>query len=309
MSLLKHKKPDPAPAAGKPAAARILAGPGYAIGYDAIRAGIPFLPKAAQVYAGYSTGSGDVPWTEADFAAHGTELGPCLRICQDSGASDPAADYADYENGTMPLARLPGWVREARESYRAGRRPGQRWPGIYQSASNVTPVVNELTGAGITSGVPLIVAEWSLTEPQAIQDVLDAAGPFPVAGIQFTDHGPFDVNIFSLEWLRSQSAKAVPASQPAGKPAPAPAQPPADWRAFLALLPALKAGDKDTAEPWMVRRVQGLVNALGPDCPVTGVFDEATQAAVKAFQANHGVAASGSVDAATWSMLLSGRVL
>jgi len=75
---------------------------GYVVGYDAIRTNISSLPKGAQVYAGYATGSGVVPWTEADFTAHATALGPCLRIDQDPAASDAtfgAAVAADAASG------------------------------------------------------------------------------------------------------------------------------------------------------------------------------------------------------------------
>ena len=189
----------------------------YVVGYDATRVNIASLPKGAQVYAGYSTGSGDVPWSEADFAAHATALGPCLRIDQDPAASDATADILDVERGAATIADAPGWARRALADFRAATRPGQRSPAIYCSAGNVTLVVNALIGGGVTSGAGLAVANWSITEAQAIGDVIAAAGPFPVVGVQWSDPGPYDVDVFSRAWLRNQAVAPAPP-----RPAPCP---------------------------------------------------------------------------------------
>lgn len=151
--------------------------------------------------AGYSTGSGDVPWSQAQFDAHpGT-----LRICQDAGATDDTADYLDVEQGAATFADCPGWFARTDRNYQQATRPGQRPPAIYQSASNVTNVVNALVNGGVKSGCGLIVANWSLSEPQALADVLAAAGPFPIVGVQYNDPGPYDVNVFSSDWLAAVS--------------------------------------------------------------------------------------------------------
>lgn len=181
------------------------------IGFDAIRTNIPFLPKNAAIVAGYSTGSGDVPWTAADFAAHPGSL----RIDQDPSASDPTADYLDVENGAATLADCPGWAKRAWASWHAAIRPGQRKPAIYCSASNVTPVANALVAGGVTSGVGLVIANWNLSEGQAAADLAAAitllasggADPFPIVGIQFSDPGPFDIDVYSAAWLADVSAK------------------------------------------------------------------------------------------------------
>ncbi len=204
---------------------------GYVIGYDAIRTNIPSLPKGAQVYAGYATGSGGVPWTEADFTAHATALGPCLRIDQDPAASNATADYLDVESGAATIADAPGWAKRALEAHAAATRPGQRPPAIYMSASNVTPVVNALIAGGVHSGVGLIIANWSITEAQAVSEVLAASGPFPVAGIQFSDPGLFDVNVYGKAWLASMSGHWEPAAPVPAPPAKAATVPsgPREW--------------------------------------------------------------------------------
>jgi hypothetical protein len=170
------------------------------IGYDATHANIGSLPRGAQV-AGYSTGTGSVPWTAADWAAHPG----ALRICQDSQASDTIADYLDVELNAATPGVCARWAKAALANWTAATRPGQRKPAIYMSASTVTTVVNALIAGGVRSGVGLVVANWNLTQAQAVAQVAQASGPFPIVGIQFRDPGPYDVNVFSGEWLAQVS--------------------------------------------------------------------------------------------------------
>jgi peptidoglycan hydrolase-like protein with peptidoglycan-binding domain len=71
-------------------------------------------------------------------------------------------------------------------------------------------------------------------------------------------------------------------------------------------LPVLKQGARDTREPWMVRRLQGLLNAAGNPCAIDGIYGPATAAAVRAFQSAHDLTGN-SADPATWSMLICGK--
>jgi len=198
------------------------------IGYDATHQNIASLPRGAQA-AGYTTGSPDIRWTDPDWAAHPG----ALRICQDWDVSEDLAtrdadllaivtsDYLDVETGAATNADAPGWYKQALASYHAATRPGQRWPGFYTSANNVTPLVNALIAGGVTSGPRLIIANWNLNQPQAaaalaaaLADLaaLGLAGdPFPVAGFQFADPGPFDIDLYSTAWLDAVSAKPPPA--------------------------------------------------------------------------------------------------
>src|SRR6516162_2517112 len=150
----------------------LIARGGATVGYDVIGANLQHAPAGAQL-AGYSTGSGPVPWSAAQFTAHpGT-----VRIDQDPAASDPTADVLDVERGAATTGDCPGWAKRAMADYGAATRPGQRWPAVYASASEVTPVVNALIAGGVTTGVGLWVANWDLTKAQAFADVLNAAGP------------------------------------------------------------------------------------------------------------------------------------
>jgi peptidoglycan hydrolase-like protein with peptidoglycan-binding domain len=289
---------------------------GFVVAYDAIRVNIPSLPPGARQYAGYATGSGDVPWTEQDFADHATALGPCLRIDQDPAASDPAADLLDVEEGAATISDCPWWAKRALKDFQAARRPGQRPPAIYCSASNVTAVVNSLVTGGVTSGVGLHVANWSLTEAQALADVLAASGPFPVVGIQFTDDGAYDVSVFSAAWLARQSGKPAPAPvPPPPRPAPVPVPDPVPaWQeAILNKLPVLQEGATDEAgQVFWVHRLQALAAVYaviaGAAFPLAtdGVFGAATAEAVRAVQHHAGIAADGVVGPHTWGVLIAG---
>jgi len=92
-------------------------------------------------------------------------------------------------------------------SFRSAARPGQRWPAIYTSASNVTPLVNALIAGGVTSGCGLWVANWNLTDAQAVAAVQNAAGPFPIIGVQWHSGAYYDTDVFSGAWLARVSAQ------------------------------------------------------------------------------------------------------
>lgn len=184
------------------------------IAFDCIRANIGSAP--AGLLAGYTTGSPDIRWTAADWAAHPG----AVRIDQDAAASDGTADVLDVEAGAATVAEVPGWSKRALASYHAGTRPGQRRPLIYMSQVNVTPVANVLTAAAMADGsVGLFIADWDLTQAQAVAEVLAASGPFPVSGLQFKNAGLFDIDVFSSAWLNARSGPHS-APVPAGIGAP-----------------------------------------------------------------------------------------
>lgn len=172
---------------------------GITLVYDAIRVNVTSIPKGAKA-AGYVTGTGIVPWGAAQEA-----LFPgFVRIAQSPALSlDEAAlaDVLDMESGAATLSDCAPWAREQVAQFAAGKRPGQRRAMIYQSRSNVTPVVNALIAGGVTSGVSLWIAQWGIGEPVAAADVLAAAGPFPVHAWQYEDLGSTDVSTFSDAWL------------------------------------------------------------------------------------------------------------
>ena len=181
-------------------------------GADAISANYGSLPKGVQ-YAGYSTGSGDVPWTAAQWNANPG----AIRICQDPGATDTTADILDVESGAATLADCPVWAKAARANFAKVTRPGQRTPAIYCSQGNVTSVVNALIAGGVTSGIGLWVANWNLSAAQAEAGLANSSGPFPVIGYQYEDAGSYDLDVWLSSWLGNRSKKGAVMQSPPGQ--------------------------------------------------------------------------------------------
>jgi hypothetical protein len=195
---------------------------GITVVRDAIGVNVSHLPRG-QV-AGYTTGSGGVPWSAAQFAAHPG----AVRIDQDPPASDVHADVLDVESGAATNAVAARWYRAASASFDAGTRPGQRSPAIYTSAGNLTALVNALTGSGVHSGPGLWVANWSLTPADATNMIEAAGGPFPVIGVQFTSGQFYDTSIFDSTWLAHTSLP--PAPKPPASPVQVEANGRLSWR-------------------------------------------------------------------------------
>ena len=210
-------------------------------GFDAIHANTGHLPRGAQA-AGYTTGSPDIRWVPGDWAAHPA----AVRICQDSG-SDHTADVIDVERGAATNVDAAMWVPGARAAFQSSSRPGQRQPAVYTSASNVTPLVNTLTGHGIKTGVGLWVANWNLSDAQAVADVQAGAGPFPVVAVQYASGAFYDSDVFSAAWLHHTSTAPLhehtaDGKQTIGQYAAARHNTPAQW---VALQHQLHPADAD----------------------------------------------------------------
>lgn len=169
------------------------------IAHDAIHANIGRLPPGQA--CGYTTGSTGIQWAPIDWQHHPG----AVRICQDAAASDHTADVLDVERYAATNAEAAAWFRGAESAFLGAKRPGQRSPAIYTSASNVTPLVNALIAGGVKSGAGLWVANWNLTQAQAYADVVNAAGPFPIIGIQWSSGQFYDTDVLSGSWLAKVS--------------------------------------------------------------------------------------------------------
>ncbi len=182
--------------------------------YDCIGANVGVVtPPPGVLMAGYATGSGDVPWSDADWQRY-----PDAVRFDQSPADTPAdetADVLDVEPLAATVADVPIWVHGAWTSYQAGRRPGQRRPTIYVEQSELTPVANALNAAGITSGVNLWLTA-PMPEHAAIELVTNAGGPFPIIGVQYGFENDHDVSIVSAAWLNDVSKPPQPAKPTGG---------------------------------------------------------------------------------------------
>lgn len=181
--------------------------------YDCIGANLGALDVPPGVLmAGYVTGLGDVPWTDAQFMSHPD----AIRIDQSptDTPADETADMIDVEPNAATIADVPIWVHGAWQSYQAGRRPGQRKPTAYVEQSELTPVANALVAAGITSGVNLFLSQ-PMPEHAAVDILNSAGGPYPIVGVQYQFQTLFDVSLVSTAWLNDVSKAPV-------KPSPKP---------------------------------------------------------------------------------------
>jgi hypothetical protein len=179
--------------------------------YDCMGSNLGKFPVPHGVLmAGYTTGSGGVPWTPAQFTAHPG----AIQIDQSpqNTPADELADVIDVEQFAATIADIPAWVRAARANWAALTRPGQRWPMIYCSGNTLTPVANALNAAGITTGVSLWLAK-PMTIAAATDMLSKAGGPFPIDAIQHTFLGDHDVSLFNTAWLGNVSGK-TPAPPP-----------------------------------------------------------------------------------------------
>ena len=181
--------------------------------YDCMGAKLPGLTVPPGVLlAGYITGSGDVPWTDQQFAAHPY----AVRIDQSpiDTPFDETADLIDVEPQAGTVADVPEWVHGAWVSYRTGRRPGQRTPTIYAYESELTPIANTLNAAGITSGVNIWLSK-PMQKDAAISILNAASGPFPIIGVQYEFNTSYDVSLVSTAWLNNVSKAPGNTQQPA----------------------------------------------------------------------------------------------
>lgn len=137
------------------------------IGANALR-----LPPATTV-AGYVTGTGVVPWSDSTWA-HFT--GVKVRINQANGSNPLLGDVLDVENGC--------WSNSDAARAAKTRQDAKVQVSLYTSRSNVSALVNACEAAGVTGG-HLWVADWSMSEVKAQQEVEAASGPWPVVAVQY----------------------------------------------------------------------------------------------------------------------------
>lgn len=182
-------------------------------GVDCTHVNVSHLPHA-DVYAGYITGSSDIKWTDNDWSNYPN----AIRIDQSpvNTTLDETADVLDFENGAATVADIGPWTKAAWNNFHNAVRPGQREPCIYASQNSITTVVNALVSAGERAN--LAIANYGLTRAEAEIMVENAAGPFPVVWVQYTDAPVFyDEGIFSQQWRDNRSTKMSTPVPPPGQ--------------------------------------------------------------------------------------------
>lgn len=184
-------------------------------GWDATQSNLVHAPSVGQP-GGYITGTPDIQWTTTSQKSHPG----FVQIDQSPTLSSiaPLADFYDLENGAVTLAEIAQLVKMGQAAFHAATRPGQRWPGVYCSASQVTSVVNALVAGGVAT-CPLGVARFDNNHTLAVSDVANASGPYPIVWRQYSDQGgggTFDLDVFSVPWLANVSKKTPPPTTQSG---------------------------------------------------------------------------------------------
>lgn len=265
---------------------------GHVFGWDATHANLPSAPPGQG--AGYTTGSPDIRWTDADWHAHPG----AIRICQDAAGSDETADVIDDEPGADTDTGSVGWYKRALADYHAGTRPGQRAPCFYSDRAGLPALEAAVRASGVQLPVPLWLADPDLTMDQAASMLGMRDGPFYYAGIQFAFRGAYDSDVWLAAWIESARVTPPPVTTP----------PPPTWTELLVrALPTLKQGDTGPA----VRTLQGLLvaryyhlGATGKTLDgIDGDFGALTDAAVREVQDRAGLKSDGIVGPSTWPVL------
>jgi hypothetical protein len=191
-------------------------------GYDITSENYSLRPTAPGFLpAFYSTGSATIKATSTMWKAHPT----ALRIDQANGQDD-TADIFDVEPGCYNAVSVVARVKVAMASYKAVKRPGQRWPAVYASRKGkpgygITDVTNALDAAGLhNQNIGLYIADWNNDRNQAIAEVSNSipgvGNPYPVVGRQWRNVGPYDLDIFAEEWSINVATPALTAEAPPG---------------------------------------------------------------------------------------------
>jgi len=262
-------------------------------GWDCTHANLS-APPAGQG-AGYTTGTPDIRWTDADWHARPSSV----RICQDAGATDDTADVLDVETGAATPADVPGWHKRALAAYKSGKRPGQRMPAVYCNLSTLPQITAALDAAKIRTYPYLWPARWGLGLGGARAAIQTGLSGYHQIAIQYASGTKFDSDVYRKDWLDMTST--TPEPEPVTTPAPASGE-------ITVRVPSLKQGDKGRH----VRTLQGLLVARHYHLGTTGKhsdgidgdFGPLTDSAVRDLQENADQDVTGVVVTSTWPVLL-----
>ncbi len=254
------------------------------------------IKKLGYVSGVYSSaGSGMVMLDQARIAGvPGTVLPTYIWIARWDGIANTSTDYIS-EEGWQPHRRV--------KQYRGGH--DETWGGVrinidsnYLDVGRGSVAADETHCGGVRVDFPRYrPLKPGLKRPYltlALKCLLSERGYFTGA-VRF-GYGPGVINA-AQRW---QAARGLPVSSTFSK---------RHWTALLSggARPVLKVGSAGV----YVRRVQRALNAARRSgdlpMPVTGVYDAATLARMKAWQNRVGLTASGVANSDAWSLLQAGR--
>jgi len=224
---------------------------------------------------------------------------PHARILTIAVSPDHDAEALDVETGDAKPHDAPAWYER--------QKPRVQRPCLYASVDLMqAEVIPVLQAAGIPrADVRLWTAHYAgkhICGPLTCGEISTDAD-----GTQWTDQA------FGRDLDQSLLLADFFGTPPAPKPAPSPV--PAWQEAMLNKLPTLSEGAEDKAgEVFFVHRAQALVHLYGQitgladaaSQMVTGNYESATAACVRAVQGHVGITADGVVGPQTWSVLVTG---
>jgi hypothetical protein len=133
----------------------------YAVMLDAIHADVSSIPVTAAKVAGYVTGSSDIEWAPSDWARFPSS--GKVRIDQSPALAawaSGAADVADSEAGAASQASVIAAALE--------RKAKGWWSFVYVSRDSLSALQAAVTAAGLEGSVQYWVADWSLSQEEAV---------------------------------------------------------------------------------------------------------------------------------------------
>lgn len=145
------------------------------------------------------------------------------------------------------------------------------------------------------------LADYTSTEPSTPHFLWQFTDNYPIPGV-----GRCDCNIY-----HGTVGELAATARPAKVNPP----PPVTEQTMNVTMPVLKNGMHDpVGRDQMVHRAQGMLRGVGiawnntaMRLTIDGIFGPATEAAVKAFQSQYGLPATGVLDDHTWPQLISGK--
>lgn len=144
---------------------------------DTIRTNAHNIPQSCQKVAGYVTGSGSVPWTDAEWALfpHAAHV----MINQAPGSAQPFIGVVkDVE---AEAGSITDFVNEARIRWEQ-----RKWNYCaYIDAADVNALANACRAAGLTDSVQLWVADWRLNQDGATAQLGTTVNGYRIVAVQW----------------------------------------------------------------------------------------------------------------------------
>jgi hypothetical protein len=167
----------------------------YQVMIDAMHTSVVNIPENSPLVAGYVTGTPEIAWTAQDWARF---PGGHLRV-------DQSPDLAQWAAGNADVADIEQGAGTSYEAVAgAMARTGKGWLSwVYTSQANLASLRSALEAAQLTGHVQFWVANWDLSEEEAVSQLSG-----DVVAIQFASPSSNPVTIVPGSVLTLAQANA-----------------------------------------------------------------------------------------------------